>query len=213
LVAEHEPWLAQVRVICVPRSDAPFATAVQIALQALPVGATAEELQEVVRRLYPRAIVRPPGHLGSLAGAGTVRYAYRDVDAADDSDDAWALDPGAATASLAPDGRYREANGAYLELLGLEREADLVGRAWSDVVPSEALADAARLRARLADAGISVQDAGIHSTFTLARGDGTPVEVEYLTRWDPAAGLFRTRIRPVRVAVGAAMAGESAAES
>lgn len=156
------------RAICLPSSDAGFAAVVREQLDAGGI-TTAAALEDVLRPLFPTAVVRAR----ELSGEdGVTWYVYRDGHYRAGADLAWFQHADTARAMLAiPSGVITAANDQIAELLG-SPVAELVGEPYLDFVVPDARDAAAILFATCLRLG------HIETVVRVRRPDGETIVLE-----------------------------------
>jgi PAS domain-containing protein len=142
-VRDHAGSKAHVGVtlLCFPPYDRAFTTLANRRLAGLATRSP-EHLQAALRVAYPGATVRPREQLAAFL-PDAAWYVYRDGRYSPYSvDDRWWQSDEVARITVSPDGRYTDANGAALDLLGVSldvlltmRTGDLVDPAVAELVP------------------------------------------------------------------------------
>ena len=160
-----------VALLCFPPEDVVFASFVRRSFEA----ATSDDttlLQEELRTIYPRAVVRARDALASLAGVAW--YVYRDGRYRPfGPGPPWWEEPTAARIVIDDAGRYLDANTAALELFGVRLDELVASRA-GDFAPPNFSAAVPWILQLLRDTG------ELHSTSILRpRGDKPDEAVEY----------------------------------
>ncbi len=162
---------AGVSLLCFPPHDLVFA-AVAARLLAELIDRTELNLQAALHATYPDAVVRARESLAALGG-GEAWYAYRDGRYSPfTGSDPWWEAEGTASLTIDGDGRYVDANGAALDLIGVDLDT-LRTMASGDLTDPASRPAVPWIRALLQDAGV------LHSTSVLLRRDGRRVPVEY----------------------------------
>lgn len=160
-----------VALLCFPPEDAVFASFVRRAFEA----ATSDDttiLQDELRTIYPRAVVRSREAFASLTGVAW--YVYRDGRYSPFAPGPpWWEDPAAARIVIDDEGRYLDANPAALELLGVGLD-ELLAAPSGDFLPPTFSAAVPWILQLLRDTG------ELHSTSVVRpRGDRPDEPVEY----------------------------------
>jgi PAS domain-containing protein len=111
---------AGVTLLCFPPHDRAF---LETALHLVAAGEASSPagLEDILRRLYPRVVVRARDGLAAMGGGEQAWYVYRDgrySPFAEDPD--WWRDPNEARLTVDDQGRYLDANDQALELLGVD---------------------------------------------------------------------------------------------
>jgi PAS domain-containing protein len=131
---DPEP-LADLLVLTIPSSDTAFRAQVE-RLIADEAPATPEELEERLRRLFPRALVRRR----DITGESPTWYVYRDGGWRSDLLGSWWEEPDLPRLVVTTDGWVVEANATARGLLGID-EADIGSRHFTDFVAPGLLDD------------------------------------------------------------------------
>lgn len=154
-----------------PADDAIFRDLVEA---TLPEAVDPAQLEAMLRRAFPRAVVRPRDSLATFGTLGPETwYCYRDGRLTSiDRDDRWWESETVAHVVIDQTDRYVEADPAACSLLGVEA-GGLQGRRWSEFAEPGAVVEAEWLRQSLQRHGNGF------STFRLRREDGSALEIEY----------------------------------
>ena len=170
-----------VRVITIPSTDAAFRRHVD-RLVARSSPDTAEKLQERLRRLFPRAVVRRR----DISGEPAAWYVYRDGGWRSSMTSAWWQEPGLPRVEIDREGWIDHANPTAISLLGIPH-ADLGARHFTDFVAPGGLEDSVSLF-RIVDEGNELT-----ATALLKPGSAEVVAID-LHAWregDRLFGVFR----------------------
>lgn len=176
-------------LLCFPPTDAVFSGVVRDLVTAAE-DLEPDALERRLRRVYPRAVVRPRHQLASLRGPAW--YAYRDGRYSPFVDAPWWDAPTVARLVIDGEGAYLDGNEAALELLGTDLRSlrsmtsgDLTSPEYRELVPW--------IRQLLIDTG------ELHSTSMVRPRDGRPdVPVEYhFVRDGDGPGRHVSWMRPI----------------
>jgi PAS domain-containing protein len=166
----------------IPSSDRAFAGVVE---QAARSATTPDELEERLRALYPN--VRLSERV--LSEEPKVYYVYRDGAVLRDEADEWWTDRAAPYVEISTaDGRIKNANGSWAELMGAP-PAELLDRHYSEFLLPEAQATADALFASI----MALSE--VRSRLLLRRPDGRVITVEFRAVCDQ--DICRVHYRPV----------------
>lgn len=151
--------------VTIPSRDAAFRRVVSHVARDT---ASAEQVEERLRRLYPKAKVAPRG----LAHEPRIFYIYRDGRFEPDRGDAWWLRPDVARVHInLADGRFVEANEGWHALV--RSGPSTLGRPYLDFILPEAVDDARVLFEAVAVLGEA------HSEALLRAADGSLQAIEF----------------------------------
>lgn len=134
----HESRSARAELITIPSADAAFRS--HVLRVAASVGRRPEALEERLKRVFPRVIVRER----SLSGERPAWYVYRDGGWRADTDGAWWRDGGLPRVRVSGDGWLREVTPTAAGLLGIAAE-DASTHHFTDFIVPGTLADSVAL--------------------------------------------------------------------
>ena len=180
---------SDVALLTFPPNDAVFHRAAHDTLATRPAIGP-DELERALRRVYVRAIVREREALASFGGRAW--SVYRDGRYSPFATIHWWLHPAAAAIVVGSDGRYLDASGAALELLGIDLDGLRAAEPGTFTTP-EVREILPWVRQLLIDTG------ELHSTSILRPADGRPdIPIEYrFVRDGDGPGRHRAVIRPI----------------